>query len=590
MKNWIILLLIFHSSWAMAQKYWVGTVDSNWNNAANWSPSAPNPNEDVVIYPGNHTPILPTNVNLGNLHLDWGSSINLNGKTATVWMLTSTGATIFSNGGKIDAVRTGAYQNNTFKGAFTLKINRDGTNNYLGAQLGANTYEGDFTLECHTGDWTTYGISNQYGDTFWGTTVIKNIGSGWLMVATNPSSTATFKNNVTLYNAHSYEGKIQVGAYGGKIQCEKPMFIKDETVSWGSYVTIAEGTFHDDVSIDAKVGIIGIGYQNITAFKKQINITNRNGCVVEFGSSTGQVVFEKNVSFSTALTTPMTRGQLKFQKCTFEGDASTANNPILLQVDNIPGSSTPTTYIILGDQITFNRPAKIRADYIYYKNCYFGYDVEMERTGSSNQLSGGYAGGFCHGGSTFMKKAAFINTYGDNWILQGQEKDIFKDDVTFFQQSHPWGVLRLSYADNTVYEGNVTVTIPTGASNGVSWGESGGTTQLVSGKTLTVNSLGNGWISIANFNQIGSSTRHALNVLGSSLYINNSSFSAPLIAECSRLFVANSTFNQPSFTKVGNGIDVSNGGNTFKRKVFIKNASSTGQIQFAEQNNTIVDP
>ena len=106
----------------------------------------------------------------------------------------------------------------------------------------------------------------------------------------------------------------------------------------------------------------------------------------------------------------MTRGQLKFQRCTFEGDASTATTPILLQVDNVPLSSSPTTYIILGDQITFQRPVKIRADYIYYKNCYFGYDVEMERTGSSNQLSGGYAGGFCHGGSTFMKKAE----YSDN--------------------------------------------------------------------------------------------------------------------------------------------------------------------------------
>ncbi len=213
----------------------------------------------------------------------------------------------------------------------------------------------------------------------------------------------------------------------------------------------------------------------------------------------------------------------------------------------------------------------------------------MERTGSSNQLSGGYAGGFCHGGSTFMKKAAFINSYGDNWILQGQEPDIFKDDVSFFQQSHPWGVLRLSYAGNTIYEGNVAVTDPTGPNNGVSWGESGGTTQLTAGKTLTVNSTGSGWISLSNFNQLGTGTNHTLSLFGS-LYINNCTFNAPFIAESGRLFVSNSTFNQPSFSKGGNGVDVSNGGNTFKGRVLIKNTSSTGQIQFAEQNSTVINP
>lgn len=590
MKSGFTLLLLLCSLCVNAQKYWIGSVDTDWNNGANWWPNeVPSSSDNVVINGSNNTPVLPGNISLGNLHMDWGSTINLDGKTVTVWMFSTTGATVIANGGTIDAVRTGAYQGTTFRGAFTLKINRDGTNNYLGAQYGANTYENDFMLVCHTGNWTTYGISNQVGDLFLGKTTIQNIGSGWLMVATNPSSNATFKNDVTFHNAHNYEGRIQVGVYGGKIQCEKRVFIKDETVSWGSYITITEGRFDNEVNIDAKVGVIGIGSQNTTRFKKNINITNRNGCIVEFGSHSGQVIFEKESSFTFSPTVPMTRGQLKFQRCTFEGDASTATTPLLLQVDNVPLSSSPTTYIILGDQITFQRPVKIRADYIYYKNCYFGYDVEMERTGSSNQLSGGYAGGFCHGGSTFMKKAAFINSYGDNWILQGQEPDIFKDDVSFFQQNHPWGVLRLSYAGNTIYEGNVTVTAPTGPNNGVSWGESGGTTQLTAGKTLAVNSTGYGWISISNFNQLGTSTNHTLSSFGS-IYINNCNFASPITAESSRLFIANSTFYQPSFTKTGNGIDVSNGGNTFKRKVFIKNASSTGQIQFAEQNNTIVDP
>ena len=189
-----------------------------------------------------------------------------------------------------------------------------------------------------------------------------------------------------------------------------------------------------------------------------------------------------------------------------------------------------------------------------------------------------------------MGKAAFINSYGDNWILQGQEKDIFKADVSYYQHSHPWGALRLSYADATVYEGNITVTIPSGATNGVSWGEGGGTTQLAAGKSLTINSSGNGWIGLANFNQLGSASNHAFNGLGSSLYISNCSFSAPLTAESSRFFLSNSTFFQSSFIKVGNGVDVSGGNNVFKKRVFLKNASTTGQIQFVEQNSTVINP
>jgi hypothetical protein len=585
MKKNIVFLLFICSQWCVAQKYWVGTTDSNWNNAANWSPGVPGTNEDVMIFAGNHMPVLPNHVNLGNLYLDWGSSIDLNGKTATVGMLTSTGATVFSNGGTIDAVRTGAYQNNTVKGTFTLKINRDGTNNYLGAQLGANTYENAFTLECHTGDWTTYGVANQYGDTYQGETTFKNIGSGWLMIASNSSSTAYFQNNVTFHNAHSYEGKIQIGVYGGKIQCEKFAFIKDETVSPYSYITISEGTFYDEVEIDTKTGVIGIGDQNTTTFKKKVTIINRYNCGFNIGSASGEVVFDKAATVAISPAVPMSRGYINFKRCTFQGDASTTNETVNLQLGGIVSPTTPSTYIYIGEQTVFNKKVNIRADYVHYKKAYFGYDVVMERIGSS-----GYYGGVCYGGSTFMGKADFINSYGDDWVLQGQEKDIFKGDVSYYQHSHPTGGMRLSYADATVYEGNITATIPSGATNGISWGEGGGTTQLLAGKTLTVNSSGSGWVGLANFTQVGSASNHTLNAGGSSLYINNCTFAAPLTAESARLFLNNSILFQPSFTKTGNGTDVSDGGNTFQKKVSLKNVSSNGQIQFVDQNNTIINP
>lgn len=582
------LLIVVHT--AYTQKNWTGAQSTDWNTAANWDTGVPSASDNVFIDACTTCPMLSNNVTVGNIILNWNSKINLNGKTLTTWLLTATGSEINANGGTIDAHRTSYYQNNTVNGNFTLKINQNGSDDYLGAQVGANTYNNDFTLDCNTGNWTTYGVANQYGDTYKGITTFKNTGSGWLMLASNPSSTVFFNENVTLINTNPNEGKIQVGAYGGKIQCGKKVEFKDLTTSPYSYITVAEGLFNDEVDIYTTTAYIAIGSQNTTVFKKKVTLHNSYNATIALGGS-GNATFEKTSDLVIDPAMPMNRGQLLLQWCDFQGDATTANQTINLQLGTVPGSSVPTSFIRLGYYGYFAKHVNLRADYIEYNRVNFYGNVEIERTGATINIPSGFIGwGVCPGYCQFWGNVTYKNTYGDDWILQAYGPDEFKQKVTFYQGNHPWGGLRPSYSGNTTYEGDIEIRMPTGSYNAIVWGENGGTATLVAGKTLTIPEFGNGTLNLSNFTQLGSSTPHHFNIGGANLNISNSTFNSPLTVSTGRISLSASTFYDTRFAKYGNGIDNSWGGNTFKKKVNFKNLSTSGEIRFINQNSFITKP
>lgn len=592
MKKIFFFLLLAGYHAVLAQKAWTGAVSTDWNDAGNWDAGVPTSSDNVFIDACTTCPKLNSNVSIGNLHLNWDSKIDLDGKTATVWMLTSTGATIFAAGGTIDAYRTGGYQNNTVKGNFTLKINRNGTDDYLGAQVGANSYENDFTLECNTGNSTTYGIANQYGDVYSGKTILKNTGKGWLMIASNSTSAAFFKDEVELVNANTDEGKIQVGVFGGRMECDKFAKITDNSTSPYSYITVVEGLFKDEVEIRSNTAYIGIGAQNSTVFKKKVTLFNHYNASFAFGSASGNVTFEKTADLVIDPSTPMNRGSLFLQWCDFQGDETTVNQTINLRLGEVEGATTPNTFIKLGYYGYFAKHVNLRADYIEFNRVNFYGDVEMERTGATTNLPSGFIGwGICPGNCQFWGgTTTFKNTYGDDWILQAYNSDMFKYNVKFIQGKHPWGVLRASYSGSTTYEGNLEVKMPSDSYNGIIWGENGGTTTLSANKTLTVPEFGNGWMALCNFYQIGNTTPTTLNMNGASLGFYSSDFQSPLTVTTGRLTLSGSTFFDSFFTKYGNGSDYSAGGNIFKKKVRIKNQATTGEFKFVYQNSTVVNP
>lgn len=585
------LLLTFGvAACVFAQKTWTGSVSTDWNTAGNWSPSGvPSAGQYVSIDACTSCPVLSSDVTIGDLYLNWNAKISLNAKTLTSGLLTATGVEITAGGGTIDAVRTGTYMSNTVIGNFTLKINRNGTDNYLGAQYGGNTYKGAFTLECHTGTGTTYGISNQVSDTFEGNTLLRNIGSGWLMISSGSNCNSVFQQQVQFVNAHSWEGKIQIGAYGGKIQCNGLTKFIDNTASPYSYMYISEGIFNDEVEITTNSSNIQLGLQGATVFKKKVTLFNYAGAHIALGSAGGSATFEKTSDLVIDPSAPMNSGRLYLQFCHFEGDNTTPSVNITLGAGSNP--SNPTSMLRLGYYGSFHRPVNFSADYIQYNLMSFHKDVTMTRTGPTGWTTGGFIGyGVCPGNCLFEGDVTFNNAFGDDWILQGYGPDVFKKKVTLKQGSHSFGVLNVAYSGNTTFEGDIDVSLATGAYNGISWGGNGGTATLVASKKLTLSGLANGWLYLGNFRQLGSGNPHVFNVPGAGLTLKNCEFQSPLTVTSNRLILEYSSFMDAGFTKKGNGNDYSIGGNTFKKKVNIKNQSSTGDFGFYSQNSTVVNP
>ena len=589
LKKSLLFCLLMSLSFGGFAQSWTGAVSTAWNNAGNWDAGGV-PTASSSPYIGScttcpqlngHTTVASITVEGGKLNIG-ANTLNVNGVFAM------NGGELTANNGVVNANRVGAFVYSTFNGIWTLKINSAGTNNYLGAMGGGNTFNNDFVLEANTGDWTTFSVANSFGDIYKGKTTLKNTGQGWLMIASNSSSNTVFQQDVDFINANATEGKIQIGVYGGKIQCNKKAQLIDNTDSPFSYIDVSEALFADEVMIETKKAAITIGQQGTTTFKKKLSVSNSGNARIALGSAGGGVVFEKEADVVFLMA--MKKGQLLLQQFDFQGDNATPPLNLVLSATE-PDIDRPNTLIRLGYWGTFNRVVNVEADYIQYNLITFKKQTNLKRTGITSAVPNGFIGyGLCPGSSVFEDNITFNNNYGDDWILGAYNADVFKKNANFIHGNNAYGALRPSYSGNTTYEGNIEISMPNAGANGIVWGENGGTSTLVAGKTLSVGSFGNGWMGLANFTQLGTGTAHNLNFGAMSLWFNNCQFQSPLTLSAARLTLSNSTFFDSFFTKTGNGIDNSLGVNVFKKKIRFKNQAPNGEIRFINQNSTVINP
>lgn len=99
---------------------WTGAVSTDWNNPANWSPSlVPGPGDSVIVPVVTNEPIFSVNVTVGNLTIDTGASVNINGFNITV-------SSAFVNDGTLEL------HGNEAIVSLTQDITDNGTFEYLG--------------------------------------------------------------------------------------------------------------------------------------------------------------------------------------------------------------------------------------------------------------------------------------------------------------------------------------------------------------------------------------------------------------------------------------------------------------------------
>ncbi len=193
----------------------------------------------------------------------------------------------------------------------------------------------------------------------------------------------------------------------------------------------------------------------------------------------------------------------------------------------------------------------------------------------------GVATGTGAGGCTFNDDVTIIHGgNGTYFTFANTTGDVFNADLTVINySSHE---VHLSTTSSTQYKGNIVLN-NTGI-GGITFGNSGGTSTLDSGKTITIGSTGftNDVLLLKQFTQLGH-TAQALTLTGTAVAsFHSSTFNGEITVSSPGILLKNSTFNgMSSFTKTGTSNAQSDGGNVFNGATTISNTGSSGRIRLA---------
>jgi hypothetical protein len=242
------------------------------------------------------------------------------------------------------------------------------------------------------------------------------------------------------------------------------------------------------------------------------------------------------------------------------------------------GTVTNGTFYARGNLAAFNGtlmdcPVDADCGYIRFSGSTFNSTVT-----ATDQ---GVATGTGAGGCTFNDDVTIIHGgNGTYFTLANTTGDVFNADLTVINySSHE---VHLSNTSSTQYKGNITLN-STGT-GGITFGNSGGTSTLDSGKTITIGSTGftNDVLLLKNFTQLGNIAQ-TLTLTGTAVAnFNGSTFNGEIAVSSPGILLKNSTFNgMSSFTKTGTSNAQSDGGNVFNGATTISNTGASGRIRMA---------
>jgi hypothetical protein len=207
MKKILLFSILFVATMSLtfAQITWNGSVSSDWNTAANWTPAnVPNANnEDALINgAGAFQPVLPANTTIRDLTVS-GGTLTLGGNTLTIRNSNTTGATI--SNGQLRATDFTFMSNMVFNGTIILTKAAGGINDLQGN----NTFNGPTTITNLNNSRLRFANTN--GDTFNAALTVNKNGTGNVEIAYNGVNTI---NSITINNT-STGGQMNFGVGGG---------------------------------------------------------------------------------------------------------------------------------------------------------------------------------------------------------------------------------------------------------------------------------------------------------------------------------------------------------------------------------------
>lgn len=610
--NFIFIAVVFASS----GQTWNGSVSSDWNNAANWTPAnIPNANnEDAVINgAGTFQPVLPANITIRDFTMS-GGTLSLGGNILTTRNSNISGGNI--NNGRINADNFNNLANTTFSGTITLNKVAGNDNNLNGG----NIFNGPTTITNNDNNRLRFASTN--GDTFNSTLIVNKSGTGNVEMAYNGVNSFS---SLTINNT-STGGQLNFGVGGGTSTLNtgglvtsgfvgtlvinnltQVLNVANSTFSLAVF-TVANSTFLGDFQVTT-TGAINFNGNN--TFAGNNTFVAGNGMTMPTGNNSfsnpgGTTNFTRNAGGNSTWAGGNTFGNLNFTDNapgffywnggnTFNGNLSITNNT---NSNFRMASVTGDTYNGL---VTFQNNGTAYMDISYNGTNVFAQQITINNSSATGEVRIGEVGGTSvlqTGGLVTTGFAACNVLEINNFTQLTNAPNGNFNTVTFTSANNnflgDFGVTtsgNMTFTNANIFEGNNSF-----ISGGQITMTAGGNTFSAPTNATTIIRNGGGGITWGSGNTFGnlSLTDNSTSTLtmqggnifnGNTLITNNSN---------TNLRFANTlgdTFNGPvTFQNNGTAfMDIAyRGANSFAQQITINNSAPTGEVRFGELGGTSV--
>lgn len=602
----LTLIMVYHIGiHGFAQRYWVASESSNWNNAANWSAtsggaggaSVPTAGEPVFFNAsGNGNCILDLNVVVNGLSTNgYMGGIDLNG-----FDLTTTGVNLFATGTIMNSLGTGSLLFNTigsstfsgtvfntevtgasgrifFNGSqFNNSLNLTKTSGNNDTSAGGNLFNGPVVITTTGGGIT---LGNVNADQFNNTVTFNNLGTYRFILAHGHSNqTTTFAMDVVLHaaktgGADTWAFQIAEGnsthvtfANDLLINCTGLLNSSYRFLNGSGSTAIYMGAVTIDITNSNTGTIIFMGANGQSNYNDNIVVDNGTGgvdVIFNFSSTASSTLADgRTISLGTS---GFVSGELRLSR--FHQVGST-NQILLLTEDAI---------LTIGPNSVFEANVEFRSPRLNLDGCHYMGTAILEKTSLSSDSG--------DGGNLFNSTVHLINSGSGTLTTANLAPDIFNGELTI--TSTGTGNIRLAHnVSGNAFNGNVIINSENDSRVYFSTGTNGSAT-LASGRTFSLGTFHSSELIINALVQTDN-TPFTLNLAGNSiLRVGRSTvFNGNIDLRAARVYLNGISVDGTAYIeKFGAGNDTGLGGNTFSSTTTIVN-SGAGDFSLG---NTLAD-
>ncbi len=600
---YLIILFIGITTFAQTTYTWNGSVSTDWNTAANWTPAGiPSATDHIIINTAPNNLVLLSNQTVTNFTINSGL-IDLNG------FQLSTSGNVALNNGTINGGASGrlfCINGNVIAGTATTGIT---LNTRFNAQVPSitirNSIFNDSTIIYKT---TLSTINDNWrgGNSFNAYFYLENQSNNHIQLGSNATDPADVFNALAEFRI-SGNCRIRVRAYGNVTFNGKAKFYCDQnyfTTNTDDRIQISRFSPSSAVFNDSTFFYLtGNNFNDIQiAFASGTSVTfnaptliyrlnnSNNQSLLTFGESGGTVNFNNNVYFYN--NGSIINSLIVIRNATLSNGYSFNADPInfssgYLQIENCLQIGTTTQNLILSSNSrlylnnnTWNGTVNFSSGRITTQNSNYNNTTILEKTGANWDASIG--GNIFNGITTLVKSASSTGQFS-----MGQTNpDTFNGLLYLKNYASAERIILANNSSGNLFNDNIEFE-SSATSTGIWIGNTASSSStLAFGKAMTIGPAGftSGDLRFYNFTQLGTASQN-LTITGTGFILSdNSTWNGPTQFIAPRVYISNTTHNNTAYwEKTGANNDASPGGNIFNGTT--TTLSNAGNGFFRMSNN-----